>query len=195
MIAGQTYPTITKCKMVECSVVDIPANENSICLFNDKGEKINLHSSEALEQLKLSFIKTKPEMKVKLNKTLTSLSAFLGLKFGADEQEKEIELTNEQLEGFNTQFAELARVQTENADLAAKLSAKETEFVSLKAVSDKATADLAAKTTEFETLQDTLNAQPKPVPGGNDNGGKKPASWVDPEAAHNKLKAEIDAIA
>ena len=42
-LPGQTGPTITKWYNRECSLVDIPGNENALCLYNLKGEEINLN--------------------------------------------------------------------------------------------------------------------------------------------------------
>ena len=42
-LPGQTGPTVTKWFNRECSLVDIPSNKNSLCLYDAKGDVINLN--------------------------------------------------------------------------------------------------------------------------------------------------------
>lgn len=45
MLEGQTGPTITRCRMREASVTDISSNKNSVVLYDDSGQEINLSDS------------------------------------------------------------------------------------------------------------------------------------------------------
>lgn len=51
LVQGQTRPTVTKCKLREISIVDIPANKNAVVLYDVEGELIDLSDSSALQNL------------------------------------------------------------------------------------------------------------------------------------------------
>ena len=63
MIEGQTKPTVTKCRLREISIVDIPSNKNSIALYDENDTLIET-LSDALPDF--SFKEKNSEMK-KLN--------------------------------------------------------------------------------------------------------------------------------
>lgn len=48
---GQTRPTVTKCKLREISVVDIPANKDAVVLYDSDGQMVNLSDDGALPTL------------------------------------------------------------------------------------------------------------------------------------------------
>lgn len=138
MDKGQTYPTITKCELMEISICDLPSNKNALALFDVDGNRINLEDTQSLSfalsaSIPQATTPTKiPNMKLKIVAAWTFLAAFFNVEAGKDH---EIEATPEQLAALN------AKVET--------LSAMETEIQTLK---DAA----AAKTTELSTAQSAL---------------------------------------
>lgn len=49
--SGQTRPTVTKCKLREISIVDIPANKNAVTLYDMDGKVLNLTDAGSLDLL------------------------------------------------------------------------------------------------------------------------------------------------
>ena len=43
---GQRYATVTKCKLLEVSICDIPSNKNAVTLYNTEGGVLNLMDAE-----------------------------------------------------------------------------------------------------------------------------------------------------
>ena len=86
MLPGQTRPTVTKCELVECSIVDIGANKNAIKLYNDQLEVLS--SGDQLSQLPL--VNHKNENKMKLKLAWLSIIGFLGLKTETDEDKQAV---------------------------------------------------------------------------------------------------------
>lgn len=73
MLPGQTRPTVTKCKLVEVSIVDIGANDNSMKLYAADGQMIALNDAlPLLETPKTKNPKTEYSME-QLKLVATSL--------------------------------------------------------------------------------------------------------------------------
>jgi len=53
LVPGQTRPTVTKSKLREISIVDIPANKNAVVLYDVDGVLVDLSDDIALQQLPL----------------------------------------------------------------------------------------------------------------------------------------------
>lgn len=49
MLPGQRYATITRSVLKEISIVDIPANANALCLYDQDGKAINLSDERCLQ--------------------------------------------------------------------------------------------------------------------------------------------------
>lgn len=72
--AGQTRPTVTKCKLREVSLVDIPSNKNALVLYDQDGELVNLSDEGSLQKLPTLLSPPTTEMD-----DLKTLAAVLGL--------------------------------------------------------------------------------------------------------------------
>lgn len=104
MVPGQTGPTITKWYNKECSLVDVPGNMSSLCLFDKDGNAINLADFQIQKNIMKQVILT------------TAQLATLNLK--ADVEPSVIDQT------LNDLVAKAAKVDTLTTDLATANSAK-----------------------------------------------------------------------
>ena len=84
LIEGQERPTVTKCKLVEVSVVDIGGNDDAIVLSHE-GETISLSGQNSIDGV-LPLINNKEPIKKK-KMELKELAIKLGLKETATEEE------------------------------------------------------------------------------------------------------------
>ena len=75
---GQRRPTITKCKLVEFSMVDIGGNDNNIRLTYDSKE-LKLYDGEECPVLPLLKNSINPIKKNKMNQELQAIALMLGL--------------------------------------------------------------------------------------------------------------------
>jgi len=193
MLPGQTRPTVTKCKLLEISVVDFPANENALVLFDDEGKKVNLSDPKELDRITLSALH-KPEpkiepMKLKLISALVALSAFFGVTFEKDETEKEFEVTPEKLKSLNDQLTELVTLKS-------KVNELESENLTLKTATDTSASEITTlkaqvseKDTTIAELNQLLGGQPTALTTEATAEGGANGSDVDPE-----LKAYYDEV-
>ena len=74
LVPGQTRPTVTKCKLREISIVDIPANKNAVVLYDVDGVLVDLSDDIALQQLPILKQTVQTEME-----DLKLLAVSLGL--------------------------------------------------------------------------------------------------------------------
>jgi len=132
LLPGQTRATVTKSEIMECSLVDIPANANAVRLYDSKG-KVNLSISDALLDT-IPLLKNNTPMKLKA--TWLAILAFLGI---AKEKAEETELSAEQLESINGEMASLKD----------QLAAKETEITNLKTQHQ---SELSNRDSQIQTL-------------------------------------------
>lgn len=114
---GQTRSTVTKSKLREISIVDIPANKNAVALYDHDGKLINLGDKGENCPIPLLITKSQPTM------DYSQIAITLGLK--ADVSLAEIN-------------AEILRLRQENTRLTNEaLSLKNAETIRRKAESDQ----------------------------------------------------------
>ncbi len=156
LVPGQTRETVTKCELMEASIVDIPANANAVRLY-DRDTSACLAIGMENAAVPLLHKVTTP---MNLNAKWKTVLAFLGI--GEDKAEA-TQLTEKQLESLN---AEMERLQTENARLAAEKAKADKQ---LQAANDEVTtlkADLAKKDGEISTLTEQVkNLKNQPAEG------------------------------
>lgn len=107
LVSGQRYPTITKSKLLEVSVVDIGANDDAIVLYKG-GKPMTLGAGGDCPLLPINHkpINKEPQMELK------KLALTLGLPETADEA-----TVNAKLAELNASKAEADQMRTENEQL------------------------------------------------------------------------------
>jgi HK97 family phage prohead protease len=78
---GQTRSTVTRCKLIEVSITDIPANANAVTLYDDSGKIIELTAESA--DCVIGLINNKNEN----NQGMKLIALKLGLSENATEAE------------------------------------------------------------------------------------------------------------
>lgn len=127
LIEGQERPTVTKCKLVEVSVVDIGGNDDAIVLSHE-GETISLSGQNSIDGV-LPLINNKEPIKKK-KMELKELAIKLGLKETATEEE------------VNSKIVSLSATVNKVNDLEAQVSAL---------LAEKKNVELAAVTAAVST--------------------------------------------
>lgn len=200
MLPGQTRPTVTKCKLIEISLVDIPANTNAVSLFDDAGNLIELKDDDSYSKLGLGVLQTESEKflnmkKITLKAGLLALAAFFGLSADEAKNEKELEFTPEKQEELNAKLNDLATLSAEKTRLEGELSAANTAKTALEADKSKLTTDLATANAEIIRLGKQPGAGAADPPAGSTEGseGNKPEEGVlcGADADLKKLKADL----
>ena len=162
MLPGQKYPTVTKCELVEISIVDIPSNKNAIALYDESENRIELNDDTDIMKLSAykSRITSPPENMKKLSITagLTALAAFLGLESGKDH---EVELSDAQLQKLNDDVASLATLKQEKLKAEQDLAEAKTAHTSALATKDTEITNLKS---ERDGLQEKVNKLPGAAP-------------------------------
>lgn len=157
MEKGQTRPTITKCELMEISVVDIPANKNSLCLYDTEGKKIGLDDNALTTTLSAalknenSLPKTN-NMKLKLLAAWTFLSAALGFEAGKDH---EVETTPEKLAELNSKLSKLSDLESQVTTLTAEKKSAEDSAVDFQSKLGAANAQVTTLTAEKKVAEDS----------------------------------------
>lgn len=148
LLPGQRYPTVTKCKLTEVSVVDLGANDDALQLRDKSGKVICLTKlSELTKPLDVKPIKTKDEMELK------EIALALGLAENA---------TAEQIAAHCASLSEEVATLRKDAETV-KLS-RMTELVSAAIAAKKISADRKehfislGKVAGIEALKLTLDA-------------------------------------
>lgn len=161
--SGQTRPTVTRCKLREISLVDIPANKNAVVLYDQDGSVLNLSDAGALPALP-----TITSQSVQTNmEEVKTLAAQLGLPNTAT--------LADVLAGIN----DLKKLKADNDTLRAQLKdwqdkqaeARKTEVKALldAALSDRRISAAARPVYEklfeadFDSAKVALESLPKPV--------------------------------
>lgn len=90
MLPGQKYPTVTKSKLVELSVCDIPSNDNALALYDEQGNKIELNEAGLV---KLSAFLPQPTPNPQNNMNEIKLSAAQLMVLGLTDAATEADLT------------------------------------------------------------------------------------------------------
>lgn len=147
LVPGQTRETVTKCDLMEASIVDVPANANAVRLY-DRSTSVCL--AAGMENNVVPELKQPTSQVMNFKTKWKSVLAFL--KIGEDKADVTV-ITDEQLDSLD---AELSRLQGENAQLKAdkekadgELSSTTNEVTTLK-------ADLQKKDGEISTLKTDL---------------------------------------
>ena len=165
LVPGQTRETVTKCELMEASIVDIPAN--AVRLY-DRDTSACL--AVGMENAAVPLLRQNPTA-MNLKAKWKTVLAFLGI--GEDKAEA-TQLSDEQMESLN---AEMERLQSENARLAAEKADADQQ---LQAANDEVTqlkADLAKKDGEISTLTEQVqNLKNQP-----DEGQHGPAPKNEPQ--------------
>lgn len=163
MIPGQTGPTITKWYNRECSLVDVPGNMSSLCLFDKDGNEIKLADFQ-IKKITMEKLSLSAEQLAKLNLKATSTQtevdnviADLSAKAAkADQLEKDLNTANSAKETAETQLADYTKKSNEK-QVADMLSAAVTSKKITVEVSNKLKAQFEGKP---ELLKDLLDAMP-----------------------------------
>lgn len=156
LVPGQTRETVTKCELMEASIVDIPANANAVRLY-DRDTSACL--AIGMENVAVPLLQ-KVTTPMNLNAKWKTVLAFLGI--GEDKAEA-TQLTEKQLESLN---AEMERLQTENARLASEKAEADKQLQAANAEVTTLKAELATKDGEISTLNEQVkNLKNQPAEG------------------------------
>lgn len=160
MLPGQRYATVTKCQLIEISIVYVPSNENAYCLYDDNDKRIELKDSSDL--LKLKGFKPKapaPQENLNLNMkkvilaaNLLGLGKLFGLKAPQLETEQEVEFTPEIQTELNNKLVELETLKAGKTTLETELADAKDTIVSLSAKIVKLEAKSAAPQAETTVI-------------------------------------------
>lgn len=197
MLPGQVYPTITKCRLMEISIVDIPSNMNAVCCYDESGKRIELNAGmfEKLKATHTPINNLNNMKKITLKAGLIALAAFLGFSGEDAKNDLEVEFTPEKQAELNAKLlsiealtAEKTQLSTDLAAKVAELSAKVTELTG----KDATIAELTAKVAELGAQPGALGGDPKPGDGEGGKGeGKENEFYSEADAQLAKLKAEL----
>lgn len=132
---GQTRPTVTKCKLREISLVDIPSNKNAVSLYDLDGSQIDL-SDGALQGLPILDKQNSPDTMEELK----ILAAQLGLNTATlpdlqakvralQSQESEVAALKEKIKAIEAELKEhqLSKAEARKAEVKSLLDAAEQE--------------------------------------------------------------------
>lgn len=164
LVQGQRRATVTKCKLLEVSIVDIGSNDDALALYHgDKVIKLDAGSDQELDFLKLNKQpKQKPQMKQ------------IALKLGLPESATEAEIVAA-IATLQNKADEAVKLQKESEKLSNQaIEAAVNEAVNLRKITaDKKEHFVAlGKKVGIETLTTTL-ASMQPA--------KLPSDFVNPE--------------
>jgi HK97 family phage prohead protease len=196
MLAGQTYPTITKCQLMEISIVDIPSNMNAVCCYDESGKRLELNAG-MFEKLKATHTPTNNlnnMKKITLKAGLIALAAFLGISGEDAKNDLEVEFTPEKQAELNAKLLSIETLTSEktqlSTDLAAKvaeLTAKVTELTAKNAT----IAELNAKVTELGAQPGTVASEANAANAEGANGGTNNEFYSQADAKLAELKASM----
>lgn len=173
MLAGQMMPTVTKAKLIEISICDLPSNECALALYNSKGEAIELTKDSVLKYLSISNIHkpNPPKMELKLKaKTIQTLS--LGDAPTVEQIDDAVESLNKAKLAAEKKYADLVAEQKVIADK----RKKKLLDTALAAGKFKADERPTFETLDYDVLKLTLEKIPGvTLPGNaiNNGAGKK----------------------
>ena len=152
LVPGQTRETVTKCDLMEASIVDVPANGNAVRLYEKDSNSVYLATGMDKEVV--------PEIKRKgmnLKSTWITVLALLGI--AADKAES-TELSAENIEALDN---EMSRLTAENStlvdakkDVDEKLKNSQEEVTTLK-------SDITNKDAEIGTLKSSVEGKDKEI--------------------------------
>jgi hypothetical protein len=197
---GQRYATVTKCKLLEVSICDIPSNKNAVVLYDTEGSVLNLTDVETSNIIPVitKIVNTESNMKkllehLKLNDN-TSDEVVVSLVKGYEDEITALKAENGALKEVQTKQRE-AEVKTllDDAEKVGKINATtRPSFLKLFA------ADYDAAKATLEGMEGKTKLNLADYAKGGSAGGEKPKfdgkSWNE-LAQHDpatlaKLKAE-----
>lgn len=157
LLPGQSRPTVTKCKILECSIVDIPANSNALALYDDAGNKIDLSNDGDLTRLSAILQPNdnkNTSMKINLKAAYKGLLSFFNLKVEEGKDSVEHELNDDQLSKLNGLAEDVVKLTSErdqaNADLTTAKNDLTTAKETIKTLGGKVTEMLTANGIEHK---------------------------------------------
>jgi HK97 family phage prohead protease len=187
LMKGQTRATVTKCKLIEISIVDIPANKNALALFDHNGKRVELNDEKNFRMLSLGHFSEEPIQdisdmkKISLKAAWTGLLAVLRINAPEGAETVEHEFTDEQLDTLNGLAAETESLRTALSDKTAELSRLTKDNGSLSAENDRLKKELAERPGGFPADPGKPDSE---TPSGNPAENN---SLLDENAQHNLL--------
>lgn len=172
---GQTRPTVTKCKLVEVSMVDFGGNDDALVLFSHEGKALKLAAGEDCAFLPL--LKTNGGEAPRNNNPKTEIEMdykAIALKLGLPETATENEVLGAVniLLGYKT-ANETLRQEKEQLQLAGITQAVDGAITAHKIMADKKEHFITlGKTTGIESLKLTFEAMSAVVKPTDILGGK-----------------------
>ncbi|NJM13979.1 MAG: hypothetical protein HC896_00090 [Bacteroidales bacterium] len=184
MLPGQTLPTVTKCKLMEVSIVDMGGNDNALVLYNSGGDVINLSKGNMPDFFKLEHTNENANQNFK---SMKLIALFLGLAETATETEV---LDNiKKLKEDNVKLS--ANFDTLNNQVKLQKEANVTAMVNEAIKLGKFTADKKEQFTKMANLDfDTAKAIIDSMPGA-----KKPTSLINDGGAGKGAVLSWDEVA
>lgn len=194
LVAGQKRETVTRCELMEASIVDIPCNGNAVRLY-ERSTSVQLAVGVDNDVVPALTV----EKKMNLKATWVAILTFLGIAESAAESTT---LSVDNLEKLNN---EMARLQAENQTL---VDAKKKVDEALKTANgelETLRTSVTDKDTELATLKKeagdkdskiaTLSEQVKNLKAQPADGGNDPAPKVEPgaqEGTFAEFAAKVD---
>lgn len=189
MLRGQTLPTITKCRLMEISIVDIPSNMNAVCCYDDSGKRLELNAG-MFEKLKATHTPTNNlnnMKKIILKAGHLALATLFGLKSTEIVNDTEVEFTPEIQNELNAKLLSIETLTSEKTQLSADLAAKTTEL----AVKNAEIATLNAKITELGAQPGTVGNDPNAPEAEGSDKEKTGEFFSEADAKLAELKAAM----
>ena len=190
LLPGQAYPTVTKCRLVEVSICDIPSNSECLALYDDQGNMTILNGPEDLVKLSM-FQPINPDTQSTDNNMKLSIAILTLLGLPADATEEQ---AVEKLTALKNSEAQL---KTNNATLTGELKTlrdgKVVTLVDAAIASKKITQEqretyITLANADFAAAEKALGAMQAPVKptevinlgGGKGNGaaGDDRSKWT-----------------
>lgn len=148
MLQGQKYATITKAKLIEISIVDIPANKNALALYDEAGNIIEMTDENITMTLSAINNKTNTEMNLK-----NIIQNFI-----KQAKSEGIELKDETPEAETPAVEQTPEPPAEVTQLNEKITALSAEVETLKAANEQITP-LQNQVTQLQEENNALKAE------------------------------------
>lgn len=181
LVEGQTRPTVTECELFEASIVDIPANPNTVQLMSGNlEEKLPLLNLSAPAPAEPEIISLKKDMSTKYE-LLTKAIGEEALEVESDGRRT---FTTEEMEALETALAaKTETVEVVPESVQADLSAKDAEIESLK-------AQVAERDEQIKNLMAAPAVDVREVVSESDNHASETHDFLSKEdiELYNKVK-------
>lgn len=169
LVPGQTRETVTKCDLMEASIVDVPANANAVRLY-DRSTSACL--AAGMEANAVPELKSSISSVMNLKKKWKSVLAFL--KIGEDKADATA-ITDEQLDSLDAEFSRLQgendQLKSDKAKAEGDLSTATNEVTTLKTELQKKDGEISTLKTDLQKKDDEIKQLKEQV----DNLKKGPA--------------------